>query len=64
MEENVTPLIDESQTEVSEEEPPTLEMLAQRALALKRLFWFLVVLSAIVLAFIVWELFDLIGGMA
>lgn len=63
MEENVTPLIDESQTEVSEEEPPTPEMLAQRALALKRLFWFLVVLSAIVLAFIVWELFDLIGGM-
>ena len=64
MEENVTPLIDESQTEVSEEETPTPEMLAQRALALKRLFWFLVVLSAIVFAFIIWELFDLIGGMA
>ena len=64
MEENVTPLIDESQTEVSEEEAPTPEMLAQRALALKRLFWFLVVLSAIVVAFIIWELFDLIGGMA
>ena len=64
MEENVAPLIDESETEVEEEEPPTPEMLAQRALALKRLFWFLIVLSSIVVAFIVWEVVDLIGRIA
>jgi len=58
MENENVPVIDQTST-AEMEEPITKEMKEQRATALKRLFWFLVACSVIVLAFIIWELVDL-----
>ena len=51
----------EGNVEEQEESEITPEMIAQRQTALKRLFWLLVIMSVIILAFIIWELVDLMG---
>ena len=58
MENEQNPVIDGTNS-TETEEPVTKESVEQRATALKRLFWFLVACSIIVLAFIIWELVDL-----
>lgn len=52
----------EGNVEEQEESEITPEMIAQRQTALKRLFWLLVIMSVIILAFIIWELVDLMGA--
>ena len=52
----------EGNVEEQEESEITPEMIVQRQTALKRLFWLLVIMSVIILAFIIWELVDLMGA--
>ena len=52
----------EGNVEEQEESEITPEMIAQRQTALKRLLWLLVIMSVIILAFIIWELVDLMGA--
>lgn len=51
----------ETEVEEQEENEITPEMIAQRETAIKRAFWLLVVLCVVVLAFVVWEVVDLVG---
>ena len=51
----------ETEVEEQEENEITPEMIAQRETAIKRAFWLLVVLCVVVLAFVIWEVVDLVG---
>ena len=62
MEDNLSIQQLEANVEEQEESEITPEMIAQRQTALKRLFWLLVILSVIALAFIIWEGVDLLGA--
>ena len=58
----MTQFLDEDVETKKEEEISSSELIAERDIVTKRVFWSFVFLSAVIVGLIVWEIVDLVGG--